>query len=195
MVNTWGQLLQTVRSPADRYILGGHLGWGAVGSEVITFLEAKTFSKIAVGQSDQTVSCSEASFKVRALSHSPWMSRQGVSPCMRGSSWDNSTRPQITIWRETQRHAFGGAWAARTDKRGGKISDGRRKRRTGGISPSVVIPLLRDTKKLRQAGVSLRSLSLALKGQERLTDILEYQPLALVLWQKLCRPFPTCVRR
>lgn len=59
--------------------------------------------------------------------------------------------------------------------KGGKISDGGRERRTGGVSLSAVIPLLRDTKKLRQAG------SLALKGQERLTDILEYQPLALVL--------------
>lgn len=42
-------------------------------------LEAKTFSKIAVGQSDQTLSCSEASSKVRALCHSPWMSGGGIA--------------------------------------------------------------------------------------------------------------------
>lgn len=45
-VNTWGQLLQTVCSPADGYIyIGWPSGKGSRGLGGDNILEAKTFSK------------------------------------------------------------------------------------------------------------------------------------------------------
>lgn len=115
------------------------------------------------------------------------MWQEGGIAVNEGSGGDNSTWLEITIWRRkhTQRHSCEGAWAGLTQdwtRRQKWQNINEWKWQTGSVSVSDKIPLLRRDKKAQTGRADLLPLSLTLKGQERLTDTLEYQLLTPVRW-------------
>lgn len=168
--------------------ISGKLKAGDVGWEVVAVFRQSRFKKLQhAGQLEQTPSCSEPSLDwdiylslpedVSAewkVAERKYHGKRGPAAGTTLPEWRSQSDIYVKVHELTQRRT----WSHRQKWQNMR----EQKWQTGSISLSDKIPLLKRHKKLRQARLTCTLCHSLFTGWERLTDTLEYQLLALVLW-------------